>query len=187
MAKAKARAMARAAANAAAQELEEESPSKVGYEIGDFFGIAFVYGIADNIKKAFKASTEMATSAKDGLSRAISKVSDLINTDMDMQPTIRPVLDLSDISNGAGAISGMFNMRPSVGVMANIGSISNMMNRNQNGTNNDVISAIKDLGRKISDSSGDTYQINGITYDDGSNVTNAIKTIVREARMERRR
>ncbi|MEG2278321.1 MAG: hypothetical protein RSC80_10950, partial [Odoribacter sp.] len=34
---------------------------------------------------------------------------------------------------------------------------------------------------------GDTYIVDGITYDDGSNVARAIKDIVRAARVERRR
>ena len=33
---------------------------------------------------------------------------------------------------------------------------------------------------------GNTYQINGITYDDGSNVVGAVETLVRAARIERR-
>ena len=80
----------------------------------------------------------------------------------------------------------MFGMNPSVKMLANVGSISSMMNKNQNGTNDDVISAIKDLGSKLIGRSGDTYQINGVTYDDGSNITDAVKTLVRAARVERR-
>ena len=33
---------------------------------------------------------------------------------------------------------------------------------------------------------GDTYTIDGITYDDGSNISDAIKTLVKATRMERR-
>ena len=61
-----------------------------------------------------------------------------------------------------------------------------MMNENQNGDNSDVISAIKDLGRKIEGSSGDTYNFGGITYDDGSNVSDAVKTLARAIRIEGR-
>ena len=61
-----------------------------------------------------------------------------------------------------------------------------MMNRRQNGVNNEVVSAIKDLKDAMNQSSGDTYQINGITYDDGSNVSDAIRTLVRAVKVERR-
>ena len=61
------------------------------------------------------------------------------------------------------------------------------MSNRQNGVNADVISAIDNLGRKLGNISGDTYQINGITYDDGSNVSDAVKTLIRAARVERRK
>ena len=69
---------------------------------------------------------------------------------------------------------------------ANVRSISASMNRNQNG-GNEVVSAIKDLGRQIGKASGDTYTINGVTYDDGTEVSNAVKELIRAARIERRR
>lgn len=182
-AKAKAKAMAAAAANAAKAELDEHSPSKVGYEIGDFFGMAFVGAIGDWVKRAYSAGTEMASSARTGLGKAINKINAFISSGMDAQPTIRPVLDLSDVVSGAGAISEMFGARPSVGVMANVGSISSMMNRNQNGANDDILSALKDLKNSMR---GDTYSINGVTVEEGSDVADAIKTIVRAAKIERR-
>ena len=80
----------------------------------------------------------------------------------------------------------MLGLSPSVGVLSNVRTINSMMNRNQNGANDDVVSAINDLGKAISNMSGDTYSINGITYDDGSNITNAVQSIVRAARQERR-
>lgn len=186
-ARAKAKAMADAASEAAAKALDERSPSKVFYGIGDYAGVAFVNALKDHTTKAYKASFEMASKAKSGLSDAVAKISDVINSDIDAQPTIRPVLDLSDVRAGASSISRMFGGNPSVGVMSNVRAITSMMNGNQNGGNDDVISAIKDLGNKISGKTGDTYQINGITYNDDSNVSDAVATLVRAVRVERRR
>lgn len=186
-ARAKAKAMADAASEAAAKALDERSPSKVFYGIGDYAGVAFVNALKDHTTKAYKASFEMASKAKSGLSDAVAKISDVINSDIDAQPTIRPVLDLSDVRAGASSISRMFGANPSVGVMSNVRAITSMMNGNQNGGNDDVISAIKDLGNKISGKTGDTYQINGITYNDDSNVSDAVATLVRAVRVERRR
>lgn len=109
MAEAKARAMARAAARAAEKELDEHSPSKVGYRIGDFFGVAFVNAIGDYEQKAYKAGAGMAESAKIGLSNAVSKITDLINGDIDTQPTIRPVLDLSNVETGTSRLNALFS------------------------------------------------------------------------------
>ena len=80
----------------------------------------------------------------------------------------------------------MFGLHPSVGVLSNVGTISSMMNNGQNGTNSDVISAIRDLGKKLDSTQGDTYQINGISYSEDSNVSDAIKTLVKAAKIERR-
>ena len=71
-AEAKARAMARAAAEAAEDELDEHSPSRVGYHIGDFFGLGFVNAIGTYAVKAYNASADMAKSAKTGLGNAIA-------------------------------------------------------------------------------------------------------------------
>ena len=60
------------------------------------------------------------------------------------------------------------------------------MNSRQNGSNGDVISAIKDLGSKLGNMSGNTYNVNGVTYDDGSNISDAVKALVHAARVERR-
>ena len=186
MATAKASAMALLALTAAKAILKINSPSKVFMKVGESVPEGFAMGI-DRLGRLVEGSAEsMASGAIDSTKDVISRIVDIINSDIDSQPTIRPVLDLSDVESGVGAMGGMFNMQPSIGLMSNIGSINSMMKNRQNGGNSDVISAIKDLGKKISANSGDTYSINGITYDDGSNISNAVKSIVRAARMERR-
>ena len=132
-AEAKARAMAAAAARAAEEELDEHSPSKVGYRIGDFFGVAFVNAIGDYTEKAYKAGSGMAKAARTGLGNAISKVKDFIDSDIDTQPTIRPVLDLSNVEAGTSRLNAMFSRTQAM-------SISTGMNRQdtadvQNGEN----------------------------------------------------
>ena len=186
-AEAKSRTMALKALNAAKSALDINSPSKETYKVGAFFGKGFINAIEDYESKSSKAGYSMADSARQGLSNAISKVGTLVENGIDSQPTIRPVLDLSDIESGAGTINGMFSMTPSIRTLSNVGTISSMMNRSQNGANSDVISAIENLGKQIGRTSGDTYQINGVTYDDGSNITDAVRTIIRAARVERRR
>lgn len=187
LAKARAKAMAAAAAEAARKELDEHSPSKVGYGIGDFFGVGFVNGIADNVKSAYKTSTGLAKSAREGINNAIGNITAALNSDMDSQPTIRPVLDLSGVKTGVGALSRMLDMDSSVGVRSNITAIASTMGRrSQNGGNADIISAINKLNSKMDNLGNTTYQINGITYDDGSNITTAVADLVRAARIERR-
>ncbi len=186
-ASAQARAMANAAAEAARKALDEHSPSKVGYKIGDYFGMAFVDAIGGYARKSYSAAYYMADSARNGLGLAASRISDTISADMDTEPVIRPVLDLSDVSSGMGRMNRMFGVNPSIEVLSNIGAIQAGMNQRQNTGNADVISALKELGSKLGKPSGDTYNINGVSYDDGSNVSEAVKVLVRAARVERRR
>lgn len=108
-AEAKARAMAAAAAMGAKKELNEHSPSKVGYRIGDFFGVAFVNAISDHIEKAHKAGSGMAEAAKNGLGDVVSKMKKFIDHDIDNQPIIRPVLDLSDVDFKSRRLSALFS------------------------------------------------------------------------------
>ena len=186
MAKAKAAAMAQAALEAARAALRINSPSKVFRDMGMSVPEGFAMGIDKLGGMVKNSAVEMADGAIDGTKTAIARIADAINSDIDTQPTIRPVLDLSDIQSGANALSGMLAMTPSVGVMANVGAISSMMNNRQNGGNDDVVSALNDLKSSLSGRTGDSYTINGITYDDGTNVSTAVKELVRAARIERR-
>lgn len=184
---AKASAMAAAAAAAAKKELDEHSPSKVFYGIGDFAGKGFVNALSDYVSASYDAGSEMASSAREGLRMTLSKISDLVNSDIDTQPTIRPVLDLSDVQSGASAIGNMLGAGSSIGVRANVGAISSMMSqRGQNGSNADILSALKDLKDAVGKSKGDSYSFGNITYDDGSNIHEAVQTLVRAAKVGRR-
>ena len=185
-AEAKAKAMAEAAEEAAKEALDINSPSKVFRRVGYSVPEGFAQGI-DRMGGMVKvASVAMANRAFDSTKGALSKLSRLFDGEIDTQPIIRPVVDLSDVASSVGTMNSMLNTTPSIGVLSNISAISSMMNNRQNGGNEDVISAIHDLGKQISRSSGDSYSINGITYDDGSNVSDAVRTLVRAARIERR-
>lgn len=119
-AEAKARATARAAAEAAEDELDEHSPSRVGYHIGDFFGLGFVNAIGTYAVKAYNASAEMADSAKTGLGNAIAKVKDMIDNGVDGQPTIRPILDLSDVEEKSHRLNTLFSRSQALTVSTGI-------------------------------------------------------------------
>ena len=83
------------------------------------------------------------------------------------------------------AIQGLFD-ESSLSAVGNISAITNgERNRGQNG-NEDIINAINSLGRNL-DNHGDTYNIDGITYSNGTEVEDAVKVLVRAATMERRR
>lgn len=127
-----AKKMAGNAAKASAKRLDEHSPSRVGYKIGDYFGIGFTNGITDNIRNAGLSSDALAESATTGLSNAISKIAALIDSGIDTNPTIRPVLDLTEIQNGSAAIADLMSTlsgRPVEGTVSIAAKTASSMNR----------------------------------------------------------
>jgi hypothetical protein len=163
------------------------SPSKLTIQAGKWIGEGLVIGMGRMARQVYNAGYGLGDTATNTITSAVSRVADAINTDIDAQPTIRPIMDLSDVRAGTSAIGSMLNMGSTIGVRANIGSISSMMNaRSMGATNNDVVSAIDKLRKDLSNVGGTTYNVNGVTYDDGSNVSSAIESLVRYAKIERR-
>ena len=187
LAKARAAAMAQSAYIAAKEQLSVNSPSKIFRSLGYSVPEGFAMGI-DRLGGMVRHSTiEMTETAINGTKSAIVRIAEAFDSDIDAQPTIRPVLDLDEIRSGAGTISSLLNTRPSVGLAANISAINSAMNAaSQNGTNDDVISAIHELGASLAGMPRNNYSINGITYDDGSRISEAVESLVRAARVERR-
>ena len=184
---ASARTMAKAAYDAAKRELDINSPSRVMEKLASYVPAGFAKGINNNLGLVNMSSSDMANTVIDGVSNAISKISELINGDMDMQPTIRPVVDLSDVQTGVGAIAAMMPTGGTIGISGGFNTVATMMNRNrQNGNNDEVISAINKLDKSLNGISKPTYNVGGITYDDGSAVSDAVQELIRAARIDRR-
>ena len=181
-----ARAMALEAKRAAEEALDINSPSKVFYKIGDFTGQGFINALKQYADKSYTEGSNIGNSVKNGLLKSINKMTGLIENGIDSQPTIRPVIDLSDVRNGAKTIKGMLDSS-TFRLTAKANVISSAVNwRLQNGSNSDIVSAINSLRKDLGNLGSTTYSINGITYDDGSNVADAIRTLTRAAIRERR-
>lgn len=161
------------------------SPSKVTAEMGRYLDLGMVNGLTEYSNRVYEASEYVGEKSIDGISAAMARVNDLIDSDIETRPVIRPVVDLDDAVNSINQMDSLLNSNRRFDVIGNTGAISNYMNARQNG-NADIISAIDDLGNNLSGKSGDVYNINGITYDDGSNVSNAVGDLIRAARIERR-
>ena len=161
------------------------SPSTVFRKIGEYTIQGMVNGITAMSKMVGRVSERVGNLAINGMNKSIDKVADLLSTDIDAEPTITPVLDLSEIQNGVGKMNGMFNNQ-SVGVNANLNAISNM-SRNRMNTNNEMLSAIKDLGKSLSNAgTTNNYNVNGVNYSGDGDVQSAIETLVRAATVEGR-
>ena len=167
--------------------LDIHSPSRVFKQYGKYIDLGLVNGIKTFSSKVYDTAKSVGLDTIDGMSSAISKISELINGDMNMQPTIRPVVDLSDVQTGVGAIAAMMPTGGTIGISGGFNTVATMMNRNrQNGNNDEVISAINKLDKSLNGLSKPTYNVGGITYDDGSAVSDAVQELIRAARIDRR-
>ena len=180
-----ARSVVQGAINAAKSALKINSPSKVFIAIGKSTNEGFVKGIEADAHKSASAAEGLAYSVIDSMQSSIAKISNAINTDIDMSPTIRPVLDLSNVEAGARSLNGMLDSSQLSASLS--GDMSRSIGTIQNGRNErEVLSALKDLKNGLNNQSGNTYTINGITYDDGSNIHSAVETLIRATKIERR-
>ena len=165
-----------------------ESPSKKFAEAGKFMDQGLIVGIGKYAKNVYTKVTEMGSNSIDSLTSVFSGISNVLGGDLDLQPVISPVVDLSNARASAAAISNMLGGDISVGASSNIRAISSMMrSRDITGRNEDIVSAIDKLHEDMGKFGNNTYNINGVTYDDGTNISEAVETLVRAARVERRR
>ena len=175
-----AQAMANAAASAAQQALDEHSPSKVFARIGSYASMGMAQGIDKMSYMVIDSVDSMSKASIESLRTAMSNINASVGTDIDANPIITPVLDLSNVQNGAKTLNTM---------MSSIGAsnLSASINTSRNFTgNSDVVSALNSLRGDLSNIGRPSYNIGGITYDDGSNIAIAVGDLIRAVRLERR-
>lgn len=100
--------MAKNVLDSAMKTLGVNSPSKEFIKIGEFSGDGLVIGLNSQAKVVAKAAENVGKGALDGIKLSLSRIKDTVASDMDMVPTIRPVLDLSAVRADSQLISGMF-------------------------------------------------------------------------------
>ena len=166
---------------------ESKSPSKATIKAGKWLGEGLVIGINSMGKKVYSTSHDLGSSAVQSISSAISKIPDMLDGNIDSQPTIRPVIDLTDVKSGASAISSMFSGPQLVTATANVNAIGSMMSRrNQNGAQTEIVSAIDKLRKDVGNLEKPTYNIGNIAYEDGDAVSDAIEVLTQALRIGRR-
>lgn len=166
---------------------KSHSPSKLTIQAGKWLGEGLIIGMNAMESKTYGAGKSMGETAFDSIRSALSGMNNIIDSDMDTTPTIRPVLDLTNVKATAGKLNGLFT-DPAFTPLANLRAIGNISARNnQNGNSDEVVRAINRLGKSLNNV-GNTYNsINGVTYDNGSEISNAVETLVRAATVGRRR
>lgn len=166
-----------------------ETKTKEFFEAFDKAVIEFADPLRNNeLYTNFKDYGEFIGNAiMDGIRESLLKGMDLLDDGIgDNVIVIKPVLDLTNFKSGVSDMDNIISLRTPNRTINNANSINSIIEQNQNNGNGDLLSAIKGLSNKLDNLSGDTYNINGITYDDGSAVQDAIKTLVRAAKIKGR-
>ena len=176
----RAAAMARAAMLAVQSTIKQGSPSREMMKSGMWFALGFSQGIGDYAYTAFDAAAEMGAGTMDSMRKAVGSVKDILTADLSGDPVIRPVLDLSEIESGASTIGGLFgNMQP-ISLMSDLDIIqTNSQAMKRRASTDDLLTALGSLAV-----TGDTYNYNvgGVSYDDGTNIAAAVRTLAHAVR-----
>lgn len=125
------------------------SPSKAFAEIGRYSDEGFIAGLKQYASKVSSAAEDVGDGALDAMSSAVSRITEAINDEIDADPTIRPVLDLSNVEAGTRSLNSMFSRTQAMKVSAAI-ERSN--------------SASVGSGNSVASKTGNTYQFTQNNY-----------------------
>jgi hypothetical protein len=98
-----------AAIDAANATADIGSPSKVFARLGAFMDAGLVKGLTGNKDDVQNASTAMTESAIGGAADIIGIISQAMADSVDLQPTVTPVLDLSNITAAGSTLDSIFD------------------------------------------------------------------------------
>ena len=145
------------------KKFDTHSPSKVLEQIGIFFDEGFINGVVKLIPKVEDAVNNLGDSAINSLTSTLNGISDIILTEVE-DPTIKPVLDLTDVSTGMSVLENMFNADRSISLAAD----SNTGVNNKIAAQNRQLEAIEDIQSKLGETSENQ---NGITQNNNFYIT----------------
>lgn len=169
-AKSAARALGNATNAALKSALRERSPSKISYQFGEYYTQGLADGMDDTSNKAEKSATNLGRSAIKGLKYAISKVSEIMSDNMDANPVITPVIDLTNVKSGGRQLNGMLTdmTNKSIGLSSSVSlanSVSSGMRSSMEVQDSSVVDSIKNLINTLKDNDSatmnNTFNING--------------------------
>jgi len=102
-----ARAVVRAAVDAANAEADSHSPSRVFMTVGGYMGQGMALGLSDQQGIVETAAAGVTDGAIETAQTAMAAFASLMSQDIDANPTITPVLDLSNVTAGSAIINGL--------------------------------------------------------------------------------
>lgn len=153
---------------------------KIGYNIMD----GIIAGITGKMSSLQDSASSVIDTLENSLSGAKETASSLMNFDMgDLKLT--PVVDMSNVEDATGQINDLFSNQ-SMSFNSDISGIQSSMQQIQNqDPNADLMSAINGLKDNINNNYT-SYNVNGITYDDGSNIASAVQDLINATNIQGR-
>lgn len=104
--------VARDALNASKKALGIASPSKEGYKLGMWYDKGIANGMTNYSGLASDAAKTVAVESIDAMRDTLSRIGEVINSDVDTTPRITPILDLSNVKHSIGELDGYFGDTP---------------------------------------------------------------------------
>lgn len=136
---------------------QEKSPSKVFHKIGEFITLGFANGIIDTVSAASGAADEVGRATILSMRETIKQASlEAVNGIDNLR--ITPILDLSNVAEGIGAMNGLFDTSPAYQLAMATSGEARTATRNriaaiyQNGSSYDdtnAIGAINSLNSEV--------------------------------------
>lgn len=136
--------------NATNKTLDEHSPSRIGYKSGKFFVLGIANGLLGYAYVVNDAAEKSSQGIIDTTSTMLSSLSKINLDDIDVNPTIRPVMDLSNVSDGISNISSLMKNSQTYSIGTAISSDRARFNKEEMSitvetTNTDVVKAVNEL------------------------------------------
>lgn len=100
---------ARRALNAAEEFLGINSPSRAFAKVGMYSDQGFAKGLMDSAKVVSNAAIRVGKKALSGVENSMLKMNRTVSDSLNLNPTIRPVVDLSDVQNGIKSMNLLFS------------------------------------------------------------------------------
>lgn len=142
----------RDAVRSAREAEDSNSPSKETRKLGVYFDQGFILGLEDLAGKVHSTAGNVASTGLSAMREAVSKIHDILASDMDYEPTIRPVMDLSDVEAGARMINSTLSTSPTFTPtvsMTDSARISALMQNAQISADTARISNVQDIDTLI--------------------------------------
>ena len=175
----KAAQLAQTALTAIQTTTDEHSPSKITTQYGAWLAIGLANGMTNYAKRVSASGRNLASSALQALSDSMSDPT-YLNEFENLDPTITPVVDLSNVASSARMATAMFSGLIPAGTVETASSIGNSVDtQNQNGSiSSQILDALQASLASRDTSNGPTVVIDGNTVNDTDAIQQATEDYI---------